>query len=288
MDIIPKPNYSSLVKQDAEFESKEGELLKLIERTLLKKLEKERTLHNLWLDSDECKQGLPKYNAKVNKLLLLGTHPEMTKVWSKLVSLSQKYAAEDRFAFLKSDIELFLFSVDQALSYRNNWEELPLSKRKAKYDAILKKMTSLAEELKHFDMDQKDHVMPFEHNNQCYVNYDDSFDSDYRPPEMKQFCEVYENSIGVSISDLLLKHAQKLKTQERYAFTLYKNSKSNKDARLRKFANYMAVANAENFGAIHENIISILASAFFNEEHTGIDDIRMVIKQLKPQIKKQL
>jgi len=285
MNAIPKPQYLRLVKKGAEFKNKEGELLKLIERTLINKLEKARSLHNAWFSGAESKEGLPEYNDKVQKLLLLGTHPEMIKVWKKFASWSDNYETENRIAYLQSDIECFLISINEALSYNNSWEELPLSKRKPKYEEIIQKMEALALELKHYDLDQKEIPSYNSSTNECFVSYDRKYDDPNPLSKSTTYRELYENRTGIQISDLLLDHALKLKKQNRFTFSLYKNPISNKDPKLRKFANFLAIENQNNFGAVHESIISVLASAFFADENASLEDIRSMIRPVKTQIK---
>ena len=255
MDIIAKPNYLTLVKTGKGLDCKEIELLKLIEKTLINELEQKRTIHNTWASGDESKEGLLEYNDQVKNLLQLGTHSEMIKVWRKVLSWTDEHNTEDRFCFLQTDIKNIIISISQALNYKNNWEELTLRKRRPTYNNIIKKMETLANELKHYDLDQKDYVSYKASTNECFMFFDKTYSDPSPSSASTTFREVYENRTGIQISDMLLDHASKLKEQERYRYTLYKNSKSGKDARLRKFANYMAVENANNFGAVHESII---------------------------------
>jgi hypothetical protein len=303
MDIIAKPKYLRLVEQKRKFDTKEKVFLQLIEQTLISQLEQNRTIHNAWASGDKSKVGLKEYNDQVQNLLLLGTHPDMIEIWCKILSWTDEQDledvedaedaedeedVEDRSYFIKKNIEEIIVSITQALNYKNNWEDLKLSERKPTYENIIKKMETLANELKHYDLDQKDYVSYDTSANHCFVFYDQTYSDSNTPSASATFREIYENRSGIQISDMLLDHAASLKEQERYRYALYKNSKSSKEPRLRKFANYMAVENEKNFGAIHESIISILASAFFPKENTSLEDIRSMIRPVREQIKKHV
>ena len=246
MDIIAKPKYLRLVEQKRKFDTKEKVFLQLIEQTLISQLEQNRTIHNAWASGDKSKVGLKEYNDQVQNLLLLGTHPDMIEIWCKILSWTDEQDVEDRSYFIKKNIEEIIVSITQALNYKNSWEDLKLSERKPTYENIIKKMETLANELKHYDLDQKDYVSYDTSANHCFVFYDQTYSDSNTPSASATFREIYENRSGIQISDMLLDHAASLKEQERYRYALYKNSKSSKEPRLRKFANYMAVKNEKN------------------------------------------
>ena len=243
---------------------------------IIENIEWHITALNKWAASpgDQVDE-IPKYKKIVEDEILLGTHNEIVFVWKALEKLESRYTNP----YFEESVFEFSAAISEGLYGELKWAELPPKARATKHNDIIRTMRQLAKDIKYYDLDQRDlvsyGVKPCDGG---FVAYDDETNKEEKPDKFISFQEIYDNQLGVQISDLLQKHADKLENQERHLTPL--TSKTTGERALLHFIRTLAIHNKARYGEYHGAIISRVASVYFPNSETEPEKIRASIHAL--------
>lgn len=217
----------------------------------------------------------PGERKQVENQILLGTHPYMPKVWEKIKQLESQ-STNGSFDKACSDFDS---AISSALYRESPWAELKPTARATKYAQIIDTMQQLAKDIKHYDLDQHEQVLNlFNSNEGANITLNDDTPDMGNLGNFTSYRDIYDNQLGIQISDLLQKHADKLEQQERHLTPL--TSKTTGERGLLHFIRTLAIHNKARYGEYHGAIISRVASVYFPNSETEPEKIRASIHAL--------
>ena len=222
----------------------------------------------------------PEQREKVDNLILLGTSKYMTSVWDTIRKLECQHP-QGNFNKACNDLTSVISS---ALYIESPWAALKPTKRETTHEGIIRAMRYLARDIKNYDLDQRDKVAYASAPSDGGWFYPDD-DTPLRGGlgNFTSFQDLYINQTGIQISDLLLKHADKLEQQKRHHAPL--TSKTTGERALLHFIRTLGIYNIGRYGELKGTMISLIAQVFFKDQNLdlGPEKIRASFKALKMQ-----
>ena len=204
--------------------------------------------------------------------ITLATNHHMLSVWDAYAQLETSTDYSPLNAKMWGDG--LTTAISNALHKESPWAELTPRVREKEHEKIIRDMRYLARDIKKYELDQTELVTGMVDPNKGAWTY-----PDYGMPlkgnlgKNTTYEDLYANQTGIQISDLLLKHADKLEQEKRYLKPLTKQSKNNKTntRKLSHFYRSLAIYHIARYGDPHIPIILDLAYVFFPELEQGID-----------------
>lgn len=208
----------------------------------------------------------PEERKKVEYLILLGTSKHMASVWDTIRKLENEHPNGD---FNKACND-FTNVISSALYRESPWAALKPAKRETTYEGIIRTMRNLARDIKHYDLDQRDKVAhQIAPCNGGWFYPDDGSKAMGNLGNFASFQDLYDNQIGIQISDLLLKHVDKLEQQKRHHSPL--TSKTSGERKLLHFIRTLGIYNMSRYGHLKGAMIAHVAEVFFTDPNLNLE-----------------
>jgi hypothetical protein len=202
----------------------------------------------------------PEEREKVDNLILLGTSEQMESVWNTIRKLECQHP-HGNFNKACND---FTSAISSALYMESPWAAIKPTTRETTHEGIIRTMRYLARDIKNYDLDQREKVV-------------------HASAPSTSFKDLYINQTGIQISDLLLKHADKLEQQKRHHAPLTR--KTTGERALLHFIRTLGIYNIGRYGELKGAMISHIAQVFFEDQNLDLEPekIRASFKALKMQ-----
>ena len=225
-------------------------------------------------DIAKCGQSIPDTvpmtlnlcNDLVRSAILI-THPAMDAVWlrinkrnKKRINVQKEHLASQSGTGLPELSELYMLVDDyyliilQALCGPNYWEKLSPSKRENEYNELISDLQKTSATL-------------------LKVGFRDSPFDLMTTIESDRLEANANNFLFKSLSSLLDRYSEKLKSEQRHMETLV-DRPNRQDDGLLYFIRYIKKYHTTSFGSPLYEIISIIASVFFPDQNTSLNKIR--------------
>lgn len=222
----------------------------------------------------------PEEREKVDNLILLGTSEQMESVWNTIRKLECQHP-HGNFNKACND---FTSAISSALYMESPWAAIKPTTRETTHEGIIRTMRYLARDIKNYDLDQREKVTHA--SAPCDGGWfypDDDMPLSGNLGNFTSFKDLYINQTGIQISDLLLKHADKLEQQKRHHAPLTR--KTTGERALLHFIRTLGIYNIGRYGELKGAMISHIAQVFFEDQNLDLEPekIRASFKALKMQ-----
>ena len=212
--------------------------------------------------------SIKNYHKETNAKIVLITHPDMKKVWSKTNVFIHKTPDNHDALFWKSNE--YVRAIISAISGGTYWEKLPPAQRCSEYDELVESLKGVAAALNKVGyqesalglMDKRIHP-----------------ERRFRPFDQRDSFTREDQMFHHTIPDLLNRYADILQTEQRHKNSLIDRPNSD-DAPVSYFARSLYTTHKREFDTPLYKTISIIAGIFYPDHDTSPEKIRASIRAM--------
>ena len=209
------------------------------------------------------------YRKETNTRIVLITHPDMKKVWSKANVFIHKTPDNHDALFWKSNE--YVRAIISALSGGTYWEKLPPAQRCSEYDELVESLKGVAAALNKVG-----------YHEPALGMMDEETYSDLQFNFFGQWRELTRNdsSFFYKIPELLNRYADTLQAEQRHKRALIDRPNGD-DALVTYFSRSLYTSHKHFFGTPLYGAISTIAGIFYPDHDTSSEKIRSSIRAMR-------